>query len=109
MIEFNVFKKGGDIVKFSASGHSGYSESGSDIVCAAVSGVCQSTIIGLSEVLKIDADFVLEDGFISLTMPCDTDEKKSQAAQALLKSLEIFVKELSSKYNKYLCLHELEV
>lgn len=47
MITVRLFKSGSDFVGFDVSGHSGYAECGSDIVCAAVSsavGLCESAV-----------------------------------------------------------------
>ena len=43
MIRAEFFESKGLLVGFSFSGHSGYAESGSDIVCAAVSSAVQLT------------------------------------------------------------------
>ncbi|NLT08046.1 MAG: ribosomal-processing cysteine protease Prp [Ruminococcus sp.] len=43
MIRAEFFESNGYLVGFSFSGHSGYAESGSDIVCAAVSSAVQLT------------------------------------------------------------------
>ena len=54
MITIRIFRdKHQNIVKYQISGHSGYAEIGSDIVCAAVSAVSQSSVLGLMEVLKL--------------------------------------------------------
>ncbi|HRR77331.1 MAG TPA: ribosomal-processing cysteine protease Prp [Ruminococcus sp.] len=49
MIRAEFFESKGCLVGFSFSGHSGYAESGSDIVCAAVSSAVQLTANMLEE------------------------------------------------------------
>ncbi|MDE6775099.1 MAG: ribosomal-processing cysteine protease Prp [Ruminococcus sp.] len=44
MIRAEFHKKNGSLCGFDISGHSGYAESGSDIVCAAVSSAVQLTV-----------------------------------------------------------------
>ena len=44
MITADFFKKSGKLCGFRISGHSGYAESGSDIVCAAVSAMVRLTV-----------------------------------------------------------------
>ncbi len=47
MITVKLIKSGEDFIGFDVSGHSGYAECGSDIVCAAVSsavGLCESAV-----------------------------------------------------------------
>ena len=51
----------GSIIGFAAQGHSGYAESGSDIVCAAVSALTQTCELGLEEVLHIVPEVTRDD------------------------------------------------
>ena len=48
-----VEKANGKILSVEASGHTGYAESGEDIVCAALSAIIQTAALGLTEVAKI--------------------------------------------------------
>lgn len=58
------FRKNGSIIGYRANGHSGYSEHGSDIVCAALSAALQLPLISLQEILKVNPKFKInEDGF----------------------------------------------
>ena len=62
MIKAEIYvSKSGNIVGFSISGHSGFSESGTDIVCAAVSSAAYMTANTLTDVLKADADVSVND------------------------------------------------
>ncbi len=49
MITASFFKSNGKLVGFRISGHSGYAESGSDIVCAAVSAMTMLTVNNITE------------------------------------------------------------
>ena len=54
MIKVDVFKdKQGMIVGYKVSGHAGYSEEGSDIICSAVSALTQAPLLGLERHLKL--------------------------------------------------------
>ncbi len=44
MVRANFYKCNGNFVGFKISGHTGYAERGSDIVCAAVSSAVQLTV-----------------------------------------------------------------
>ena len=46
MTKVEIFRKNGSIVGYKASGHSGYSEQGSDIICSAISTSLQMTLAG---------------------------------------------------------------
>ena len=47
MTTVEITHRGGFIVGFTASGHSDYAEEGEDIVCAAVSAITQTAMMGL--------------------------------------------------------------
>lgn len=52
------------ITGYKVSGHAGYSEEGSDIVCSAVSALTQAPLLGLEKHLKLNPSYVVnqEDG-----------------------------------------------
>ena len=64
MIKVTFFKKQGNFTGFEISGHSGFAEEGSDIVCSAVSSVAYMVANTLTEVSKVKADIVLDDGYL---------------------------------------------
>lgn len=77
---------------FSVEGHSGYAERGSDIVCAAVSSatlMCANTI---TEILGLEANISQSDGFLSVEV------SEYESAQAVLRGLELHLKELAKQY-----------
>lgn len=51
MIKVELIHKKDKLFGFKVYGHSGYDISGRDIVCAAVSSITQSVIIGLNKVI----------------------------------------------------------
>ena len=84
MTRVEFFDQDGRITGFSCSGHSGYAEEGSDIVCAAVSTAVKFAECTINDVLGERAKTrVKEDeARISLTLPaaCENEE----AVQAVL-------------------------
>ena len=50
MTKITFFKKDGMYTGFSVSGHSGYAQSGEDIVCAAISVLTINTVNALDEI-----------------------------------------------------------
>ena len=84
MTRVEFFDQDGRITGFSCSGHSGYAEEGSDIVCASVSTAVKLAECTISDVLGERAKTrVKEDeARISLTLPatCENEE----AVQAVL-------------------------
>lgn len=76
-----VKKTNGSVVSLVASGHTGYAESGEDIVCAAISAIIQTAAMGLTEVAGIKArvDRNDEDGYFGITLPSLGEDKRRDA------------------------------
>ena len=106
-----VFLKKNDIIfGFECSGHTGYAEAGSDIVCSALSSMTQSTALGLINVLKIKIELKRNDakGYLRVVLPKDIDNKSLKDSQILLETLWLSVNDLAKDYSKYIKLEERE-
>ena len=85
MTRCEFFTEDDRITGFSVSGHSGYAEAGSDIVCAAISAVVTMAEATINEVCGAKAKVRVkeEDARITLTLPASCDEEDSvQAVRA---------------------------
>ena len=107
MTKVEIFRKNGNIIGYKASGHSGYSEQGSDIICSAISTSLQTTLIGIQEVLKLKVDFKINDGFLDVDLKNISQDKLTQT-NILTEAMAIFLKELTKQYPKYIRLVEKE-
>ena len=90
------------IVRFSVSGHSGYAEAGSDIVCAAVSAVVTMAEATINDVLGAKAKVRVknEDARVTLTLPASCDEE--DAVQAVLAGMMLTLCSLRDDYSDYI-------
>ena len=90
------------IVGFSVSGHSGYSEAGTDIVCAAVSAVVTMAEATINDVLGAKAKVRVknEDARITLTLPASCDEE--EAVQAVLAGMMLTLAGMRDDYPDYI-------
>lgn len=107
MTKVEIFRKNGNIIGYKASGHSGYSEQGSDIICSAISTSLQMTLIGIQKVLKLKVDFKINDGFLDVDLKNISQDKLTQT-NILTETMAIFLKELTKQYPKYIRLVEKE-
>ncbi len=82
------------ITGFRLSGHSGYAESGSDIVCAAVSSAAFMTANTVTEILGLSADISVDEGFLKMELTSQDALK----AQEILRGFELHMNELSQQY-----------
>lgn len=91
------------IIGFHAQGHSGYAESGQDIVCAAVSALTQTAQLGLEEVLKITPEILRDDdrGVYGLELPKGLEPDKLAKAQIIFRTLEAGLKSIEMSYPEF--------
>ena len=90
------------ITGFSVSGHSGYAEHGSDIVCAAVSAVVTMAEATINDVCGAKAKVRVKDeqARITLTLPASCDEEES--VQAVLSGMMLTLISLREDYPDYI-------
>ena len=97
MIKINV-KREDDVVKYiKISGHSGYAESGYDIVCASVSSIAITTVnalISINEdcIVYSESDGLLEIGIL----------KHDEIIDKLVDNMLMLLKNLSNDYKEYI-------
>ena len=87
------------ITGFSVSGHSGYAEAGSDIVCAAVSAVVTLVEATINDVCGAKAKVRVreqENARITLTLPASCDEEES--VQAVLAGMMLTLCSMRDDY-----------
>lgn len=87
---------------FEVSGHSGYAEAGSDIVCAAVS-ILTTTCVNALEAVAGVTPMIRggTDGMLGVTLPSPLPPDKLHDCQVLLKALRQGLADLSEGYPKY--------
>lgn len=92
-----VFFRSGSLRGFELSGHAGSSVYGSDIVCAAVSSAAYMAANTVTEVLSVEADAEVRDGYMKFSF-----NSGSSVAEAVLDGLELHLRELEKEYPKKL-------
>ena len=102
MTRCEFFTEDDRIVGFSVSGHSGYAEAGSDIVCAAVSAVVSMAEATINDVCGAKAKVRVkqDDARITLTLPTSCDEEES--VQAVLAGMMLYLCNLREDYPDYI-------
>ena len=98
----------GNIYKFKVSGHSGYAENGSDIVCAVVSTTTQSVVLGLSEILGIRLNIIIDEARLGCELPEIFDENILDKSNILLETMLITLKQATAEYPDFVKLIEVE-
>ena len=102
MTRCEFFSEKDRITGFSVSGHSGYAEAGSDIVCAAISTAVTMAEATINEVCGAKAKVRVKDeqARITLTLPASCDEE--EAVQAVLSGMMLTLISLREDYEDYI-------
>lgn len=88
MIEIDVFRNvDGSIVGFTVGGHAGASMHGHDIVCAAVSAVTQTALLGVNRHLKRGGSFKVAAGDLQVFLDGAPDELTDAVLESMLLGL----------------------
>ncbi len=82
------------IVSFELSGHSGAGEYGTDIVCSAVSSAVYMAANTIIEIMKLNPQAEVRDGYLKFTMNID-DARKSKV---ITDGLYLHLSELQGQY-----------
>ena len=86
------FRIRSDEAAFSVKGHAGAGVAGNDIVCAAVSSAAYMAANTVTEILGVEADAQVKDGYLRFSC------SGSEAASDIVRGLRLHLEELASQY-----------
>ena len=100
MTTIRFLTEGSRITGFEVSGHSGYAEAGSDIVCAAITSAVRLVEATVNDVFGLAATVRVREssGSISLRVPGGLSDRDEHAVQGLLSGLMLYFTELHDEY-----------
>ena len=96
MVSIKVDKINNKINHIKISGHSGYAESGCDIVCASVSSIAITTVNALLSINEDCLSYVEKDGLLEIDIL-----KHDEIIDKILNNMLSMLEELSKEYKKY--------
>lgn len=91
---------------FTVKGHSGSAPDGKDIICAAVSAIVQTALIGLDEVAKIGNTYSISDGFVECRLPDDLDSDRFYKAQIIIRVMRLGLESIAEQYHDFVRIKE---
>lgn len=108
MIDVIFKRKNNFLVSFNINGHADYSDSGTDIVCSAVSALSYTFANGITDVVKVSAKVELLDGYLNLDLS-HLDETELSKCQVLMETMLLGIKSMEINYGKYIKVYIGEV
>ncbi len=95
MIRATFYKDGENYFGFDIKGHSGYAESGSDIVCASISSMAMLFVNMANDVFRVPFDFSSKEDTAEMSFSIKTE------SEAMSKALDTFMKCVSFVADEY--------
>ena len=93
---------------FKISGHSGYANKGSDIICSAISSCAYMVINTITDIYNIKCEIKIDDNKPDLYLQIINDFDLTKCSK-ILKGLEIHFLNLSKMYPKNILVSYMEV
>lgn len=108
MTHVEVFKKNNHIYKVVCDGHTNYGVAGEDIVCASLSSIVQTAVLGLMCVVSADVDLDRDEerGFLSMTIVEELSGDRLLQADAILDTMLCGISDLYNGFSDFI---DLEV
>lgn len=99
MIDIEVYQNTqNEITECRLCGHADYANHGEDIVCAAISAITCTAVLGLREYAKVDGHYE--------ALPAKAHIKpnvyRDDAVQAILQTLVLGYREIANQYSQYI-------
>jgi uncharacterized protein YsxB (DUF464 family) len=104
MTNVKFSRKNGKFVGVECSGHSDYAEYGSDVVCAALSSVVQTAVLGLMQVVGINVGYEIDEekGYLKATLPSNLNDQQAHDADIILKTAYLGASDLYEQFSDYI-------
>jgi len=110
MIRIKIARnRDGFITGFTAEGHAGYAECGSDIVCAAVSVTAYTAVGALENLAGLKGIYTEKDGYMSCNIPEEMPEEVKQTVKIIMETTVIGFKQIEYSYGSYVRVFDKEV
>lgn len=104
MTKVRFFRKNGNFVAVECEGHSDFAEEGMDIVCAALSSVVQTAVLGLMQVAGIGVEYNVDEekGYLKAALPLNISAQQAHDADIILKTAYLGASDLYEQFSDYI-------
>ena len=108
MTKVVIKKKNNKIIEVECDGHTNYGEKGEDIVCASLSSIVQTAVLGILMIAELELEMERDDerGYLKFTLPEKLSSKQEIQACAILDTMVCGISDLYESFSDFI---ELEV
>ncbi|RQD70615.1 MAG: ribosomal-processing cysteine protease Prp [Tindallia sp. MSAO_Bac2] len=110
MVNIRLFRnKLGDIEKYVINGHANTAAYGEDIVCAAISVLAQTMILGINRTLESEPEWSAEEGDLVCIVPENITNEQRTQINTLLETMVLGFENIQSQYPEAIRIETKEV
>ena len=102
MVRVTVFEERGTPVGFELTGHADAGAYGEDIVCAGISAITETALLGVTDVLKLDAAWARQEGHLRCELSRETSPEDMAKAAIVFNTMIAGLTSLQRAYPKSL-------
>jgi len=106
MTTVKIKTKKGCIVSVECEGHTGYAEHGEDIVCAALSSIVQTAVLGVLQIAGVAAEYRTDEkkGCLFLKIPDDISflSVQREKCNVILDTMLLGIKDLHETFSDFI-------
>ena len=102
MVSVILFSHNSCLVGFQLKGHANCGAYGEDLVCASISSVAQTAILGITDVLKLDADITLQNGNCVCILKETTSDSDRERVDIVIRTMLCGLQSIASSNPKAL-------
>lgn len=108
MTKVKIVRKNNSIILVECDGHTGYGIAGEDIVCAALSSVVQTAMLGILQIVGVNIDLKRDDkrGYLRAELSEDLNEEQRHDCDVILNTMLLGIADLHEGFSDFV---ELEV
>lgn len=101
MIELVFQRENNRWCSFQSKGHSGYKNSGEDIVCAAISAIMQTSILGIKAFDKEISKYIIEEGLLEWDLAMNSEIEFDLQIQSIITAAVLGCLSVTVQYPKF--------
>ena len=108
MTTITIERQQNSIIQVECKEHTGFAREGEDIVCAAISSITQTALLGLLNVAKVKVDVTRNDdkGYLKFRIVSDLGKEKRLECDAILETMLQGIADVQSDFSKYIKLED---
>lgn len=103
MVNVDIYYDGDSVKGFRIKGHAGAGCVGEDLVCASISAISQTALLGLGAFLTVEPVWkIQEDGYLECWLPDNLFRRDLKKARVIIGTMVLGLKSIEESYGQYL-------